>query len=139
MKQLDDMTEMIIDDCRMFGIGEGSIEVYLKRQLCQNPDRGGDYMLFSYNLKGDDEYSITNWERGRCNFGFGAKDPVDFRFLFQLNIVNNFYSYSTNSKTKLRAEEFMAKMKPVFGEAIEYKKALDRFKYIWADFDISVV
>ncbi len=96
-------------------------------------------MLFAYNLNNNDGYSITNWEHGRCNFGFGAKDPVDFRFLFQLNIVNNFYSYSINAKTKQRAEEFMAKMKPVFGDASEYQKALNGFIRTWNDFNVSVL
>ena len=139
MKLLDDMTKMIIDDCKKIGIKDYQIEHYLKTQLCQNPNKDGDYILFAYNLNGNDGYSITNWERGRCNFGFGAKEPMDFRFLFQLNIVNNFHSYAINEKTKLRAEEFMAKMKPMFGETPEYQKALNKFTRTWNDFEVSLL
>jgi len=69
-------------------VPESCIKIYLERELCQNPDKGGDYMMFTYNLRGNDGYSITNWEHGRCNFGFGSKNEEDFGFLFQLNIVN---------------------------------------------------
>lgn len=129
---LDEMTELIISDCQTLGVPEYKINAYLKNELCQNPDKGGEYILFDYNLKG---YSITYWERGRCGFGFGSKNPMDFRFLFQLNIANNLYSYSITTKNKTRAEEFMKKTKSLFGETAEYKKALSSFTRTWNDFD----
>ena len=137
MKLLDDMTKQIIADCLALGVAEYRIEYFKKNELCQNPDKGGEYMLFSYNLKGNDGYSITNWERGRCNFGFGCKDAKNFRFLFQLKIVNNFHSYNHSLTTKQRAEVFMNKAKPLFGDCEEYSKAQVVFSNAWPDFNIN--
>ncbi len=132
-KLLNQMTDLIVADCKSYSVLDYRIKRFLLNELCQYPkNSGGDDMIFTYNTtKG---YSITYWERGCCNFGFGCSDPLGFRFLFQLYIVNNLYSHRVDAETKCKAQEVMQNLKQTFGSTEEYRKAIAQFIRIWPDF-----
>ena len=137
-EKLDNIIELIILDCRHFGVSEKRIEGFLQRGNELNQEQGNDqWMFIAYNLNGVPGYSITNWERGRCTFGYGDCDELNFRFLFQKNTVQNLYSYAINENNKSKAEKFMSDSFEIFGRTIEYKKALENFEKNFEHFCIS--
>lgn len=134
-KLLNQMTDIIVDDCKRYSVPDYNIKKFLSYVLCQYPkSSGADDMIFTYNANGNNDYSITHWERGRCNFGFGCNDPLGFRFLFQLYIVNDLYNHRIDVQTKCKAQEVMKNLRQVFGKTEEYSKASASFARIWPDF-----
>lgn len=139
-EKLDNIIELIISDCRYFGVPEKRIEQFLQRGNELNQEQGNnDWMYIAYNLNGVPGYSITNWERGKCNFGYGNCDELNFRFLFQKNTVQSLYSYAITETNKNKAEKFMRDSFEMFGKTTEYKKALDSFERFFEGFCISHV
>ncbi|MBQ7119265.1 MAG: hypothetical protein IJO09_03535 [Oscillospiraceae bacterium] len=127
--KLDNIVELIISDCRRFGVPEKRIEQFLEKGNELNQEQGNhDWMFIAYNLNGAPGYSITNWERGQCNFGYGDCDELNFRFLFQKNTVQQLYNLTITEENKNKAEKFMNDSFELFGETSEYKKALDWFE-----------
>ena len=110
MEKLGKMIEMIREDCRIFG-HDSVISDFLRTESTND-----DFYFYYDNKLG---YVLTFWERGYCNWGMNAVDPMGFRFLNQRHIVlHDFHDLSASKK-------FLEKAQPLMGGTREFQEVED--------------
>lgn len=110
MEEVEKMIETIREDCRIFG-HDSAVSDVLRTESTND-----DYYFYYDDKLG---YVLTFWERGYCNWGMNAVDPMGFRFLYQRHIV--LHDFLDLSKSKA----FLEKARPLMGGTREFQEAED--------------
>ena len=116
---LDELSEMILSDCRKLGADEKKITSIKKSILVKTPvsDTSEGYH-FTYNQE-THSYWLDYFEKGKASGGIEDISPLNFRFKFVCDFI--FCNPQKNFENKEKWETFLKQTYDCFSTAADYQ------------------